>query len=196
MDITVKEGKIIKMESKRKIGNANLKKTVCICIGWIATVIQIIIYVWMVWLLKKNNMLPNKLLIIVAIVLAALIVLCRFLMKKEIRLVRFIIGVVIAALMCAALVYTGGKVGKLTDTLENITDAKEETTKVGVYVLADDQAQSIQDASAYRFGILSQINRDDTDNAVAQIEEELAENISIIEFDGTTELADSLTSGD
>ncbi len=182
--------------SKRETESAYMKTKVCLCIGWIVTAVQIVMSVWMVWLLKKNNMLPNKLLIIAVVVLAALIVLCRFLMKKEIRLVRFIIGVVIAALMCAALAYAGGKVGKLTDTLENITDAKEETTKVGVYVLTDDPAQSIQDASAYRFGILSQINRDDTDNAVAQIEEELAENISLVEYDGTTELADALTSGD
>ena len=184
------------MENKRETESTDMKTRVCLCIGWIITAVQIVMSVCMVWLLKKNNMLPNKLLFIAVVVLAALIVLCRFLMKREIHLVRFIIGVVIATLVCSVLVFAGGKIGKLTDTLENITDAKEETTKVGVYVLADDPAQSIQDASAYRFGILSQINRDDIDNAVAQIEEELVENISLVEYDGTTELADALTSGD
>ena len=120
------------MENKRETTKSDTKTKVCLCIGWIVTLVQIVMSVWVIWLLKKNNMLPGKLLIIAAVVLAVIIVLCRFLMKKEIHMVRFIIGVIIAALMCAALAFAGGKIGKLTDTLENITDAKEETTKVGV----------------------------------------------------------------
>lgn len=174
----------------------SIKKNIVFIIGWIITIVQTVMSGWMILLLKNNNMIPNNLLIIAGIVLFCFVLLCRFLMKKEIRLISFVIGAVIAVLMCGLLAFANGKIGKLTDTLENITDAKEETTKIGVYVLVDDLAQNIQDASEYQFGILSQINRDDTDNAVEQIEEELSDDILVMEYDGTTELADALNSGD
>lgn len=187
------------MTSRRERARAKARETLLVTIGWIVTIIQIAASVLTVSLIYQANLLPVKYVAVAAVILFVLILLCRLLMKKKkkrIAKVRFFIGLIIAALLSVALGAASYNLHKLTNTLQNITDAKEETTRVGVYVLASDSAQTIQDAAGYRFGILDQLAREDTDNAVAQINEELSASIVTEPYDSTSELADALISGD
>lgn len=53
--------------------------------------------------------------------------------------------------MAAGLGFTDLKLYELTHTLQQITDTTEETTRVGVYVLAEDEAQSIREVAYYEW---------------------------------------------
>ena len=103
-------------------------------------------------------------------------------MKRKIRIVRFVIGLVLAVLVSAGLGFTDLKLYELTHTLQQITDTTEETTRVGVYVLAEDEAQSIRDMEDYTFGILETQAREETDNVVLQINEDLGAEIGTVLF--------------
>lgn len=187
------------MTNRRERARAKARETLLCMIGWIVTIVQILMSVLTVLLIRKANLLPANYVAVVAVILLVLILLCRLLMKKKkkrIVKVRFFIGLIIAALLSVALGAASYDLHKLTSTLQNITDAREETTRVGVYVLANDSAGTIQDAAGYRFGILEQLAREDTANAVAQINEELSDTIVTETYAGTSELADALLTGD
>ena len=141
------------MTKRREEDRERTKEKVLFVIGKLITVIQAVMSVLTVVLLKQAELLPDKMVILAAVVLAALTVVFALLMKRKIRIVRFVIGLVLAVLVSAGLGFTDLKLYELTHTLQQITDTTEETTRVGVYVLAEDEAQSIRDMEDYTFGI-------------------------------------------
>ncbi|MCC8028893.1 MAG: LCP family protein [Lachnospiraceae bacterium] len=165
-------------------------------IGWIITVIQIVVSAAAVFFLNRSDLVPVKMMAAGIAVLAVLIVVCRLLMKRKIRPVRFVVGAVIALAVSAVLLAASYYVLTLTVTLQDITDTTEEVSSVGVYVLADDPAESIQDAADYVFGILETIDREDTDNAVVQINTELDAFVQVETYAGMDDLADALLEQD
>ena len=62
--------------------------------------------------------------------------------------------------------------------------------------MQDDPAQTMHDAAGYSFGILSELDRGNTDAALEQIYFETGSEISPTEYNSLTELADGITSGD
>ncbi len=168
------------------------KQAIFYIVGWLISIVQIVASAAAIFFLKRSNFVPQKIMIAGIVVLIILILLCRLLMKRKIRTVRFIIGAVIALLISAVLVVASFYVNTFTNTVQNITNSTEEVTRVGVYVRNDDPAQSIQDASDYVFGILDTIERSDTDNAVAQINEELGSFVQVDPYAGMDDLADAL----
>lgn len=180
------------MTNRRENAKKKAKETLLYTIGWIVTIAQIVASVLCVVLLYRSDLLPLPFQGVVVLVLAVLILVCRLLMKRKIKKGRFFVGLVISLLISAVLCVADYDLYKLTHTLQNITDAKEETTRVGVYVLADDPAETIQDVKDYEFGILETLVREDTDNAVAQVNEELGAEILTEEYAGTADLADAL----
>lgn len=71
----------------------------------------------------------------------------------------------------------------------------KDVTKINVYVKEDDPAQKLADASGYTFGILSELDRDNTDQALQQMYYELGSDVQTNEYSGLSELADSLNNG-
>ena len=142
------------MTKRREEARARAKEKVLFIIGKLVSVLQIAASVVTVIFIRKAAFVPDKLLLLAAAVLAALAVVCLFLMKRKIRPVRFFIGLILAVLISAGLVYADLRIYELTHTLQTITDTREETTRVGVYVLEEDPAQSIEDMPGYTFGIL------------------------------------------
>lgn len=75
------------------------------------------------------------------------------------------------------------------------TGVNKDVTKINVYVKEDDPAQKLADASGYTFGILSELDRDNTDQALQQMYYELGSDVQTNEYSGLSELADSLNNG-
>lgn len=180
------------MTKRREEARARAKEKVLFIIGKMVSVLQIAASVVTVIFIKKAAFVPDKLLILAAAVLAALAVLCLFLMKRKIRPVRLFIGLILAVLISAGLVYADLRIYELTHTLQTITDTREETTRVGVYVLEEDPAQSIEDMPGYTFGILETQAREETDNVVTQINEGLGTQIDTLPCSDAAGLADAL----
>ncbi len=180
------------MTKRRENERKKAKEAVWRFVGRAATVFQAAASVVCVVLLCRADLLPASFAAVGAAILAALVVVCRLLMRRRNKKGRFFAGLILSALLSALLCAAGYDLYKLTDTLQTITDVKEETTRVGVYVLEDDPAETIQDAAGYEFGILETLAREDTDNAAAQIEEETGIGIAEKPYSGTAELADAL----
>lgn len=165
-------------------------------IGWIVTILQILLSGMAVLLLQRAQLLPGLQLGLILIILIALIIDCRILMRRTVKRRRYAIGMVIAAAICAVLLVLSTIVNSLTDTLLSISDTKTETTNICVYVRADDEAETIEDAADYPFGIMESLAREDTDIAIGMIEEDVGDSIAVTEYAGLVETADALLSGE
>lgn len=172
------------------------KRQILFVAGWVITVVQIVAAAIAVYFLRRSGMVPQKIMAAGITILVILILVCRLMMKRKIKMIRYFIGGAVALLTSAALLAAGFYANTLTSTLQGITDTEMETTKAGVYVLADDPAESIQDVSDYVFGILEVLGREDTDNAVVQVNEELNCFIQVETYAGMDDLADALLNQD
>lgn len=163
--------------------------------GWIVSLVQAVLSVLVIVLIWRLGMLPTLVLAGVVVVLAVLWVVCRLLMGKAHRKPRFYVGFVLAILISAALCVSGLFLNRIGDTLRGMTGAEYETTEIGVYVLADDPAQTITDAADYTFGILGVQAREETDQVVKEINENLGSAIATVEYDDAAALAQGLLDG-
>ncbi len=161
-------------------------------IGWAITVLQIDISAASVCFLYRSGMVPTGLMVVGVIVLAAIILICCLLFKRKVKPIRWAMGALFALLTCVLLALASYYVSTLTSTLKTITDTTQEVTRVGVYVLEEDAAESIQDASGYIFGIDQILAGEETDNAVALMEEDLGSEIQTESYTALNDLADAL----
>ena len=117
------------------------------------------------------------------------------LVRKVRKRIRFGVGVVLAVLIVVALGTGSLYIYKTVSALDTITGVNKDVTKINVYVKEDDPAQKLADASGYTFGILSELDRDNTDQALQQMYYELGSDVQRNEYSGLSELADSLNNG-
>ena len=160
--------------------------------GQVLTAIQLGLSALFVFLLYWMNVLPLIFLGAIAAVLIILLFVCRILMGKAKKKARFYVGVILAIIISAVLCIGNVFLFYIRSTLQDITSVEYEFTRMGVYVLKDDQAQTISDAADYEFGILDKQGREDTNNAIVQINEELDAEIVVEEYEDAVALADGL----
>ena len=127
--------------------------------------------------------------------LLVFLLLVYLLVRKARKKIRFIIGVVLSVLILAVLGTGSLYIYKTVSALDTITGVNKDVTKINVYVKEDDPAQKLADASGYTFGILSELDRDNTDQALQQMYYELGSDVQTNEYSGLSELADSLNNG-
>lgn len=146
-------------------------------------------------LLVYTKLLPAKYLAIICGVLILLVLIVYLLVRKIRHKVPFIIGVVLMLLVVAVMGFGSLYIYKTVNTIDNITGVNTEVAKIGVYVLNDDAADSINAASGYTFGILSSLDRESTDDTINQLNSELPSPIQTQEYGTLTELADAILRG-
>lgn len=76
--------------------------------------------------------------------------------------------------------------------MEDIGGAETKVDIISFYVLKDDPAKTIDDAKDYKFGILSQQDRENTDKALAQVNKDLSTTVQTVEYEDTATLVDAL----
>ena len=76
--------------------------------------------------------------------------------------------------------------------MEDIGGAETKVDIISFYVLKDDPAKTIDDAKNYKFGILSQQDRENTDKALAQVNKDLSTTVQTVEYEDTATLVDAL----
>lgn len=102
------------------------------------------------------------------------------------------IAVAVSIIGSFAMLIVGFNIHKTKVTLQNITEVTTEEAKISVYVFDNDQAQSIEDAKEYDFGILATLDRENTDETLERIEENIGCKINVIEYEGITQVADAM----
>lgn len=161
-------------------------------ISFILLLLQAILFVIFTLCLLRLDILPLKYFIPLEIVLIAMILGINLLtMKakgKETFTVGVVLGVLFDLLMTAGIYYTTIS----TNTLKNLSKQTEAVATVDVYVRSDDSAASINDASDYTFGILSSLDRENTDEALDDIAEDVGNSVTTREYGSFTELSNAL----
>ena len=172
------------------------KRKVMQWIGWGVAIVQVILSVVLMVQVGALGMIPEKYLVAAGFalfILAGLTVASTFFGKTIIP--GWIFGVLIIIIAIFGCVY----LGRTQSVLKEVTmDADEDVYKVDsivVAVLQDDQAQTMDDALLYNFGIHKTLDRDNTNTVIAEIEANAGIELTVTEYDDFSALISDLKSG-
>ncbi|MCD8155759.1 MAG: LCP family protein [Clostridiales bacterium] len=147
-------------------------------------------------LLYNTKLLPTAYLAAAAVVLLIFVALTELLVWNMYNRIRFVVGSIFAVLVVGVLAMASVYIYRTTDTVSDISGVNTEVAAVGIYVLTDDTAETVEDAQGYTFGILAELDRDNTDQTVSELETELGTSVTTAEYRGLTELVDGLLGGE
>ena len=165
--------------------------------GVLFTAVLVLAEVLFMALLISTKLVPVKFLVVLAVVCLLLSGLVYFLTRDARKGGRLIGGAVLIGVLVIGIAFGSSYVYQGVDTLDTITETKIELANVAIYAAANDPANTIQDASEYTFGILSVMDRENTDKALEQIADVLGRTPVTREYAGVSELVDSiLTTGE
>ena len=95
-------------------------------------------------------------------------------------------------IVCVALGFGTVYVFKTISTAKTVTTTKIETAAVGIYVPVEDANDFASVAAGYTYGILAEQDRENTDDAIAQINEEFGISLNVRAYEGLPRLIDGL----
>ena len=164
--------------------------------GAVITIILIMLSVVFMGLLAMTKMIPTIYMLIIGIVLAVIAAIIWLLVWHTRYTGRFIGGTVLAVIMIAILAFGGFYINKTRSAISNISGETTEVTQMAVYVKSDDAADSVEATAGYTYGILSSLDRENTDGAVAHLNSQFGTEVQTKEYAGLTELADGILNGE
>ena len=164
--------------------------------GAVITIIVIMLSVVFMGLLAMTKMIPTIYMLIIGIVLAVITAIVWLLVWHTRYTGRFIGGTILAVIMSAILAFGGFYINKTRTAISDISGVNTEVTQMAVYVKSDDAADSVEATKGYNYGILSSLDRENTDGAVEHLKSEFGTDVQTTEFAGLTELADGLLKGE
>ncbi len=146
--------------------------------------------------LYSTGMVPSLYLVFAAVLALLAAALTFFLARSPIRRLRLILAIIWSALFLFVTIIAGIFVQITHNTIRTVTEPQGEITNVSFYVKTGDTAWSLADVASYTFGILKVQDRESTDAALSRISSEQGITLVTAEYDGITQLADSLRSGE
>ena len=162
--------------------------------GKILTLLLLLCGAGTVYLLYNTNLLPVKYLALITAGAVVLILLVGFLTWDFHSRGKFVLGLFLwfAVLMvfAVAVIY----VRQTHSTMAEITSAEKEVSAMGVFVKTDNAASSLPETSGVTYGVLRTLDRENTDAALSRIQEQTGTAPETAEYDGLTELVDSVVS--
>ena len=164
--------------------------------GAVITIIVIMLSVVFMGLLAMTKMVPTIYMLIIGIVLAVIAAIIWLLVWHTRYTGRFISGTVLAVIMIVILAFGGFYINKTRSAISNISGETTEVTQMAVYVKNDDAADSVEATAGYTYGILSSLDRENTDGAVAHLNSQFGTEVQTKEYAGLTELADGILNGE
>ena len=142
-------------------------------------------------ILIKTKMLPSKLLLLAG-GLFLLFVVCVCLLTWDMRKTgRMVTGSVMTMALLIMLMIGTPYLTKAVSTLNKLSGVNVEVADVGVYVKNESSIQNITDLNGKTVGILGILDRDNTDKALQELENQ-AGTLDTTEYIGLSELADGL----
>ena len=185
----VEQKKIQKKAKKNK--KPKMKKQMKM-IALVLTVISLVLTAVFGFMLWSLDMLPALYfgigILVLLLLVAGITALILSARKVQVLIVGIVCSLLFDVVMGGGIYYLNGA----SSALKKITTTKTEVALVDVYVNADDTAQSIEDANGYRFGILAELDRENTDEAVTKINEDLGYEIETSEYGNYMQLVDAV----
>lgn len=163
-------------------------------VGFVLAGIQLIATIIFMAGVFRLNMLPNMYLAVIGILLLlfwGIILASQFFSKKN-----AITGKVISVIISILLIVGSYFLFKTSGTISDISGGDYKLDNVVVAVMADDPAESIEDAADYNFGVQYNMNGDQITSTVDAINEELGSEIRTTEYESLAEQAQALHDGE
>ena len=142
--------------------------------------------------LISSGMLPMKFILVIIAALVLLVLLVLLLTWNPRYRFRYVLGLLLAVILCVVFAVGTVYVFKTISTAKTVTTTKVETAAVGIYVPIEDANDFANVAAGYTYGILAEQDRENTDEAIAQINSEFGMSLSIRAYDGLPRLIDGL----
>ena len=163
--------------------------------GLIVTLVVLITAIVFAVMLLNMKVIPTKFIAVIGLVMLVLIVIVGALVWSTDGKIRFVVGVILAAVFAAVFILGSMYVYKTHSTLAGISGVNTEITEVGIYVRADDSADSIEATADYVYGVLTDLDRANSDKAIQEVDSETGKTVQVQEYAGLTELVDGLLNG-
>lgn len=174
--------------NKKKIVHF-LKSKKC---GYILAAIQFTITVLLLGILIYLNMVPEKYFLILTAILVLLTVYIVFTQSsKKFRTFGKILAIVFIVIFSVGT----GMLFRASGVLNSITGADKKTDIISVYVMATNPAQTLKDTAEYNYGILTTLDRENTDSCISYVNKKIDSTISTTEFADTQSLVEALYTG-
>lgn len=177
-----------KLSKAEKIAKKKRERVMKIA-GFACAGIQLIASIVFIILLNLLDVLPVEF----KILIDALLVL--FCMATAITQRWVIPGIVTKALsvfMTIVLIAGSVYIHITNRTIDKISGSYTKVSTMGVYVLKQNPAESIVDLDEVTYGIISNLEREDTDSTIDKIESTLDSEITYLEYESIVTLADAL----
>ncbi len=157
-------------------------------VGCILAALQFILTFLLVYMLYVTKLVPFKIMVVAAVVLALLPIIVVVMMKgKKSAIAGMLMSVIISGVLCYGIYF----ITSTNRALDDVTGNKVEVEQINVYVSVDDPIDSINSAvdSGYIFGILRNSDQEGVNNVINQINSDLGNEITTAEFDSIYDLA-------
>ncbi len=163
--------------------------------GLVVSLLLLVLFVVCIGILWSTGIVPALYLILGSVVFLLLCGVVLWLTRDPARRVRRIIGFVLAVLL--ALLGIAGDIAlwRAARTLRGVTDTTGEQSAVAFYVLVDSEYETLNDLEGDTLGILSQLDRTNTDETLQITESEHGLTFATVEYESLLELADALRDG-
>lgn len=163
--------------------------------GLIVTLVVLITAIVFAVMLLNMKVIPTKFIAVIGLVMLVLIMIVGALVWSTDGKIRFVVGVILAAVFAAVFILGSMYVYKTHSTLAGSSGVNTEVTEVGIYVRADDSADSIEATADYVYGVLTDLDRANSDKAIQEVDSETGKTVQVQEYAGLTELVDGLLNG-
>lgn len=160
--------------------------------GIIITAALLLSNVAFVWILAATALISAKWLIAISVGLAAITAGVFFLTRKSERIALTIIGAVLTLIFIIGEILGAFFIAHGASALQGITTPETEFAEIGIYVRTEDSAQTLEEVKDYPFGILAQLDRENTNSALNVITENLGKSPALTEYEGISDLVYAL----
>lgn len=170
------------------------KRNKLLTIGGLACAgVQLIATIVLIVMLTSLDVLPFEFKILIDILL---VLFCMVTAITQRWIIPGLITKFTSLLMTAVLIAGSIYINTTDRTIDKISGSYTKIASMAVYVLADNSAETIYDLSGNTFGIISNLEREDTDKTIAMLEDEMEETLNISEYQSAVLLVDALVLGE
>lgn len=164
--------------------------------GKILTLLLILAAAGVIYVVRNTNMIPTKYLILGGVAAAVLIGVVGYLTWNFNHRGRFVIGLFLWFAILMVFAVAAMYVTRTHTTISDIATPDVEVSEMGLFVAQTSTATSAAETAGSTVGILRDLDRDNTNAAIEKFSEDMGSTPTTVEYDGLTELVDSLTSGE
>lgn len=172
-------------------------------IPYVSILILIIFDAIFLFSAKRTQVLPTKYFVaLIASISVITFLICFLLFIDKIRhkegksklkkITAYVLAVILVAISLAGSFVSF----KFRNTLDAITSNNVTESLIGVYVLKDDPAQTVEDLAEYNFGFQDFGNTDNVNDALNEIKNVIGDSFSAQGFDTVFKMVDALYSGE